>query len=871
MELKMVAEWKRYTPIILLGLLVLSGLVVATVAASPVPGFYNGTVQYWLRSDSGALIGYDVMVHIVNNGDPGNVFYKFYKTTIVGNFTFASKVFWMNTGERVDATTHFSTDPSPYNGVIFVRPAEPGDSDFGDMTLLRLDAPESVSITSLNDGEELYSGHAYKISWQYTGEPGSTIRIELLKGTTTSLITQSEDIGHGGLGYYYWRIPTNQSPGSDYKIRLTTSSGYTDTSNASFTINKPSITVTSPNGGEILERGKVIPITWNYYDDPRFDSSSYVSIDLYNNGIWLFKIKYALIGSGGSGSYSWKIASYVNPGTNYTVRISSSGAVDDSNSAFTISNPTELTVNYPNGGEHWYNGQQYLIEWYYPDSLAGNSEAVELLKGGTVDRVIISNIHMSSGGYGFWSWEVPADVLSGSDYSIRINTSSGAKDQSDASFTIDPPFITVTAPKGGETWTPGHIYDITWSYAGIDPENVKLELLKSGIVNRIIESAWPISFNKKDWSIPSNQTPGNDYSIRITTTSGYINTSEGVFTIGVSAPVANFIGAPTSGSVPHTVKFTDLSTNEPTTWNWTFGDGNVTNATVQNPVHTYYTAGNFSVSLNVTNAGGFNTSVKSGYIDVTNATVSKIGVFRNSTHLFYLDYNGNGVWNGAAIDKQYNFGISGDIPVTGDWNADGRTEIGVFRNSTHLFYLDTNGNGAWNGALVDKQYNFGISGDIPLSGDWNSDGRTEIGVFRNSTHLFYLDYNGNGVWNGASIDKQYNFGITGDKPITGDWNADGKSEIGVFRHLTHLFYLDYNGNGVWNGASIDKQYNFGISGDIPVTGDWNADGRTDIGVFRPSTHLFYMDYNGNGAWNGAAVDRSYNFGITGDIPISGKW
>jgi len=263
--------------------------------------------------------------------------------------------------------------------------------------------------------------------------------------------------------------------------------------------------------------------------------------------------------------------------------------------------------------------------------------------------------------------------------------------------------------------------------------------------------------------------------------------------------------------------------------------------------------------------------LQSGFWVTGTAIPDKIGVFRNSTHLFYIDYNGNGVWNGAGIDKQYDFGISGDIPVTGDWNADGRTEIGVFRPSTHLFYLDYNGNGVWNGAIVDRQYNFGISGDIPITGDWDNDGKYEIGVFRNSTHLFYLDYNGNGAWNGGSVDKQYSFGITGDIPVTGDWNSDGKTEIGVFRPSTHLFYLDNNGNGVWNGAVTDRQYNFGISGDIPVTGDWNADGGTEIGVFRNSTHLFYLDYNGNGAWNGASVDRQYNFGIIGDKPITGKW
>jgi PKD repeat protein len=295
-------------------------------------------------------------------------------------------------------------------------------------------------------------------------------------------------------------------------------------------------------------------------------------------------------------------------------------------------------------------------------------------------------------------------------------------------------------------------------------------------------------------------------------------------------------------------------------------------STATNPSHIYTTPGIYTVTLQAYNGIGYNSTRKAGYITVTGTAIpSKIGVFRNSTHLFYLDYNGNGAWNGASVDRQYNFGITGDIPVTGDWNNDGISEIGVFRPSTHLFYLDYNGNGAWNGAAIDRQYNFGITGDIPITGDWNNDGISEIGVFRPSTHLFYMDYNGNGVWNGASVDRTYNFGITGDIPISGDWNSDGRTEIGVFRSSTHLFYLDFNGNGVWDGAVTDNQYNFGITGDIPVAGDWNQDGTSEIGVFRPSTHLFYLDYNGNGAWNGASIDRQYNFGITGDNPVTGSW
>jgi PKD repeat protein len=287
----------------------------------------------------------------------------------------------------------------------------------------------------------------------------------------------------------------------------------------------------------------------------------------------------------------------------------------------------------------------------------------------------------------------------------------------------------------------------------------------------------------------------------------------------VPKPIVNFTGTPTTGTSPLTVVFTDHTTNEPAAWNWSFGDWSIVNATMQNPVHTYLTAGNYTVSLNASNAGGAGTLTRVGYINVTNA-MTKIGVFRPSTHSFYLDVNGNGRWDGAVTDRVNNFGLTGDLPVPGDWNHDGRTEIGVFRPSTHSFYLDFNGNGRWDGAVTDRVNNFGLTEDIPVSGDWNHDGTTEMGVFRPSTHSFYLDFNGNGRWDGAVTDRVNNFGLTGDTPVSGDWNHDGTTEMGVFRPSTHSFYLDFNGNGRWDGAVTDRVNNFGLTGDTSLTGEW---------------------------------------------------
>ncbi|AKB81250.1 hypothetical protein MSBR3_0672 [Methanosarcina barkeri 3] len=80
-------------------------------------------------------------------------------------------------------------------------------------------------------------------------------------------------------------------------------------------------------------------------------------------------------------------------------------------------------------------------------------------------------------------------------------------------------------------------------------------------------------------------------------------------------PVASFSAKPTSGKAPLNVQFTDKSSNNPTSWKWSFGDG--TYSTSKNPAHKYSKAGKYTVSLTVKNAKGSNTKIMSGYIVVS--------------------------------------------------------------------------------------------------------------------------------------------------------------------------------------------------------------------------------------------------------------
>jgi PKD repeat protein len=83
----------------------------------------------------------------------------------------------------------------------------------------------------------------------------------------------------------------------------------------------------------------------------------------------------------------------------------------------------------------------------------------------------------------------------------------------------------------------------------------------------------------------------------------WINVTEGG---GVVAPVAMFSTNKTVVVFVQWVGFTDTSTNTPTAYNWSFGDGTYSN--LQNPAHQFLHRGRWIVVENVSNSAGYSTN-----------------------------------------------------------------------------------------------------------------------------------------------------------------------------------------------------------------------------------------------------------------------
>lgn len=227
----------------------------------------------------------------------------------------------------------------------------------------------------------------------------------------------------------------------------------------------------------------------------------------------------------------------------------------------------------------------------------------------------------------------------------------------------------------------------------------------------------------------------------------------------------------------------------------------------------------------------------------------ELALFKDGEWL--LDMNGNGQWDKA--DLWAKLGQKGDLPVVGDWDGDGKDDIGIYgvawtgdsealrrepglpdpENSSitrpknippqrpntpdQVRLMQRTSKGEPRSDAIDHVFQFGAQEDQPVAGDFNGDGISTLGSFRNGN--WKIDVNGDGKLD-SSTDAFFEFGQAGDVAIVGDFNGDGLDEVAVVRGNTVI--VDSNGNGRLDVT--DRVFEIEGSGDGVVVGDFDGDG-----------------------------------------------
>jgi hypothetical protein len=281
----------------------------------------------------------------------------------------------------------------------------------------------------------------------------------------------------------------------------------------------------------------------------------------------------------------------------------------------------------------------------------------------------------------------------------------------------------------------------------------------------------------------------------------------------------------------------------------------------------------------------------------------EIGTYFDSK--VFLDINGNGVFDPTGVnndqtnrDLSFTFGIGGhDQLFTGNFapasatSASGFSKIAAYgqrdgNTGPWRFLVDFNGDG-----VPDLNISSGVQGNgwTPVAGNFapNHPG-DEMGLFNSGKWV--LDTNGDNIV-GDSGDLQLNGSMHG-LPFTGDFDGDGKTDLGTYDPVAGTFAIDLAANGLTGNADVTINASFAGPGAIPITGDFNLDGVTDLGLFLPEANgpeasevpLWYiLQSTGtpvagtvntlNHAFSPAPVgnDLFYHFGNAVDLPLVGNF
>jgi PKD repeat protein len=307
------------------------------------------------------------------------------------------------------------------------------------------------------------------------------------------------------------------------------------------------------------------------------DSVTFTDLSTNNPNSWSWTFDG---GTPGTSTGQNPTVTYNTPGTYSVTLLASNGAGSDS----------ETKTGYITVAEKPYcasQGNTYSMEW--------------------IERVVVDTLDNTSGAAGYTDFT-----------SITTNLTAG-----------DTVNVSLTPGFSGTTYT--EYWKIWIDYNGDHDFEDAGEEVFSGYGSSIVSGNFTVASGvdivtrmRVSMKYASYQTPCETFT--------YGEVEDYTVDIGPGTgqpPAADFSATATAIFEGDSVTFTDLSTNSPNAWDWTFSGGTPATSTVQNPTVTYNTAGTYDVTLVATNAYGNDTETKVGYITVQ-PVGSCIGVITNA-------------------------------------------------------------------------------------------------------------------------------------------------------------------------------------------------------------------------------------------------
>jgi PKD repeat protein len=432
----------------------------------------------------------------------------------------------------------------------------------------------------------------------------------------------------------------------------------------------------------------------------------------------------------------------------------------------------------------------------------------------------------------------------------------------------------------GATWQVANLTS-GWKGRGVFTANLLPDgniIIVGGWTSGMVNDVWRANFTDSTTQNPKhtyNDNIGHAVALTAKNTTGY-NTSLKYNYINSALPVTSFIINGTLLESPRATTFADISTNNPTSWSWSYRNvtGNNTPiifSTLQNPEYTFG-IGNWSINLTATNNIGSNTT--SRFMNITRpATLSDaldnppVSVTTNGTGQFVIDYvtyirGGSSAFAGITTSQTawLNITVSGNKNTTIWTKYDTEEEYDYF-----YLYIDdvqqfeVSGSQDW----TELKYNTSGAGDHRLSfayitdDSWEENGVYIDNLTTGSTDIMSL-FTSNVTIGSAPTAVQFTDASTGS-PTSWNWsfnNVTGNNTDIWFSTEQNPVYVFGLGN--W---SIRLNATSAVSTDISAPGFVNVSKAAEIPI---------ANFTTNTTSGGAPLAVRFN-DTSSDIPTSWNW
>ena len=309
--------------------------------------------------------------------------------------------------------------------------------------------------------------------------------------------------------------------------------------------------------------------------------------------------------------------------------------------------------------------------------------------------------------------------------------------------------LTVTGPGGSDTRTciecvniqePAPVAEFfATPVGGIYDLSIGFTDLSTGVI-----TDWLWEFGDGATSTEQNPTHAyalsGSYDVTLTVTGPGGSDSKiclGCAEVQSPPPIASFEISATSGEFPLTVEFTDTTAGEATFWFWNFGDGG--NSILQNPTHTFMSAGTYTVSLVVNGPGGTDNFICPACVTISTpppyrlrAQSTSVALLETTQISIALDHNSSG-----ETVQAWSYGLCHDESSLECLSAADGLGLSDINNGAEpdfsLTRLETNGFTA--GVVI----SFSSSASLPMVNDLEINVATYTGIQEGTTSLQFCN------------------------------------------------------------------------------------------------------------------------------------